>query len=390
MLTKAGANKNKIRVLQILGDPVGGIRKHVHSILLNLDADVFAQSYAYSTQACDSTFREELAEIRNVLEDRIIPLSIEKRPGFHDVYNVIKLAQFIKVNNISIVHGHGAKGGLYTRLLKKICNVKAIYTPHGGAVHRMFSPAADALYTFVERILFNMTDFFIFESKYSAEAYCTKVQKKPQNMTVNYNGVRFPNMKLIEARAQDFSYRNNYGSIFHLGVFGMLRHQKGQMYALQACEELILGKMLVLHFFGDGPDRKKLEDIVLSKGLGANVVFHGDVREVEPHMFNMDAILVPSLFESFGYVAVESMSMQKPVVASAAGGLLEIIEHGKTGLLVSTGDINSIKAAIITLIEDNEYSNRLAKAGKETFYSRFSQERMIENIKKIYLEIANY
>ncbi|MEI7529967.1 MAG: glycosyltransferase family 4 protein [Elusimicrobiota bacterium] len=377
-------------IMQIQGEPAGGIRRHVHSIILGLQgAPGLKQSYACAAAAGDAGFKRDLPALMGALEGRLLDLEIGKRPAPADILNLIKLARYIRERGVTIVHGHGAKGGAYARLLGGLCGVKAVYTPHGGAVHKMFGWTEDKLYAAAEKFFFGFTDYFIFESSYTAGAYFAKVGKEPRNWTVNHNGIPPPDLAAVQLRALALGYRPASGGALNVGVFGILRPQKGQLYAIRAAAELAARNVRIkLHLYGKGPDKAALEGEASRLGLAGDVLFHGEVAVPEPHMAAMDVILIPSLFEAFGYVAIEAFSLRKPVVAAAAGGLKEIIRDGTDGLLVSPGDPLAMAGALERLSADAGLRRELAGKGQERFSLEFTEARMIGRVSEIYARLA--
>lgn len=383
LLKKTG----KIHVMQIIGDPVGGIRKHVHSILFGLDKSLFEQSYAYSTVSCDKKFRQELVEVERYFPERVIPLNIRKNPGLSDVINLWKLKTYIKKKGIDIVHGHGAKGGAYARLLRRLCGVKAIYTPHGGTVHKMFSAVPDRIYSEIEKRLYYLTDYFIFESHYTALQYHSKVRHCTHRWIVNYGGIAPLDISDIALRSQAIEYRTRSNNILQIGVFGMLRPQKGQIYAIKAIAELSRkGIIAHLHIVGEGPDGNLLRAEADRLGISSQVFFVGDVGDVEPYIYSMDLIVIPSLFESFGYVALEALSMNKFVIASNVGGLKEIILPGKTGLLIPEGNPGEISNAVSFFL-GNVF--RKSSSDFSCHFEKFSLKTMLSNISNVYFSVLD-
>jgi glycosyltransferase involved in cell wall biosynthesis len=378
----------RLRVLQVVGDPVGGTRRHVHGLLAGLDPQRFSLFYAYSTRRCDARFREEIASLRRRLAGEL-PLSVAKGPGPRDLVNLARLARFSRAQGISVVHGHGAKGGAYARLLSRLCGLKSVYTPHGGAVHRMFSPLADAMVTATERLLLPLTDFLLFESEHTARAYQAKLGRLPARWAVNHNGIAEPNIAEVARRGAALAYPAGGGRAVRVGVFGMLRPEKGQEYAVRAAAVLArAGKPVAWHFFGDGPDRGRLEGLVRELGLQGRVSFHGDVADVDAHLWAMDLVLIPSLFESFGLTAVEAMALGKPVVASRVGGLSEVLSDGQTGCLVAPRDAGAISRAVSDFLDEPARWSAMAEAGRRDRRRRFSQERMVAAAAAVYDSLA--
>lgn len=379
-----------IHVMQIVGDPIGGIRKHVHSVIHGLDRARFVQSYAYSTTAQDEHFRREIGPLQALLLGAV-PLRIRKKPHPGDLLNLVKLIYYVKKNKVDVIHGHGAKGGLYARVVGRFCNIKSVYTPHGGMVHNMFAKWEDRLYTAVEKWLSPMTDLYIFESKYTSNSFQNKVVQLPSDRwMVNYNGIPEPNLKEVALRSQDLGYELKNHEVMQVGIFAMLRSQKGQIYAIRAISNLLAsGKdKICLHLFGDGPDKLSLRNEVVRLGLERYVIFHGDVSNVEPHMFAMDVILIPSLFESFGYVAIEAMALGKWVISSRVGGLLEVMDE-QVGMLVAPRDDVAIADALNECFNKLETLKGHAECCRNRARSEFSVNKMISRIEEAYEEQAN-
>lgn len=379
-------NARQIHVLQIVGDPVGGIRKHVHSLISGFDRRSFKVSYAYSSAAVDARFQEEIGQLSAMLE-KVVALPIRKKPHPSDLTNLWTLCRYVRHAGVDIVHGHGAKAGLYARLVGRLTGAKVIYTPHGGVVHRMFSRWEDALYTFIERRLMRYTDYFICESNYTAKALFEKLGNEPRHWCVNYNGVDFPDSD----RQPDLPLYELAGSkqAIRLGVFGMLREQKGQYYALRAMAGLVRdGFDVTLHLFGDGPDRERLTSLKAQLALDRHVFFYGDVSTPELYMSAMDLILIPSLFESFGYVAVEAMALGKPIIASATGGLCEVLSD-ETAKLIPPGDADALGKEIGNFMGKQSCFEMNAANALLQVKKRFSTKGMVHGVEKVYFSILN-
>ena len=102
----------------------------------------------------------------------------------------------------------------------------------------------------------------------------------------------------------------------------------------------------------------------------------------------LDVAVLPSYREAQGLTILEAMALSRPVVASAVGGIPEMIEHGRTGLLVPPHDPEALAAAIIRLLADHAYADMLAKGGHDLVHERFCVELMVAAIEDIYDEGA--
>lgn len=373
-----------LHVLQVTGDPVGGVRRHVHTLIRGLDPAQFRVSYAYSAAAVDAGFRND----RDWLARRLhaeLPLDIRKKPHPADIANIWRLRDFIRREQVDVVHGHGAKGGLYARVAGRLGGARTVYTPHGGAAHDMFGFPESVIYRVVERLLVPCTDHFLFESRYTADALQKKTGTLPGGWSVNPNGI-----EVVAVTPGDVARLPlpDAGRV-RFGVFGMLREQKGQRFALEAIVPLLRqGRQVSLHFFGDGPDRASLLRMAAEAGVQDAVFFHGDVSPVEPWLAAMDAVVVPSLFESFGYVAVEALLQRRPVIASATGGLTEILDGG-AGRLVPPGDASALGAVMSDFLRDPAPFRAAAQQGAIRAAAQYSAAAMVAGAAAVYRRLVD-
>jgi glycosyltransferase involved in cell wall biosynthesis len=147
---------------------------------------------------------------------------------------------------------------------------------------------------------------------------------------------------------------------------------------------------LKLVLAGDGFERPALVKLAEKLGIGDDVTFLGWVPNVTlPQYYRAAAIsVIPSLEEGFGIPAAEAMGCEVPVVASDAGGLPEVVEHGVTGLVVPRGDTPALAEAIGSLLEDPERRRRMGIAGRERALRLFDWDRSAEQFERLYLEVG--
>ncbi len=112
--------------------------------------------------------------------------------------------------------------------------------------------------------------------------------------------------------------------------------------------------------------------------------FLGFVSPVQKAVEDAAIVVVPSLGEGFGMVALEAMERGRPVIASAVGGLPEIVVDGETGLVVPSGDAEALAEAIVALAGDLERAAAMGAAGRERALSEFTPERSARRIEELY------
>lgn len=140
---------------------------------------------------------------------------------------------------------------------------------------------------------------------------------------------------------------------------------------------------------GDGPELGPAERRLRALGLRDRVVLHGHRHEVADLLAQADVFVLPSSQESFGVAALEAMACGLPVVASAVGGLPEVIDHGETGLLAPVGDVDAFAAAILDLIAHPERARGMGAAAREVARARFSMDAALDRYEDLYRRLTH-
>lgn len=139
-----------------------------------------------------------------------------------------------------------------------------------------------------------------------------------------------------------------------------------------------------LLLMGDGPDRSRAEWLVNQKGLRKKVEFMGKVDRVYEKLSIADLMVAPSEMESFGLAALESMACEVPTVATAVGGVSEVIEHGRSGFLAEVGDVETMARCAIEILSDETRLREMGKVARWEAQTRFCSSRIIPEYEKFY------
>lgn len=146
-----------------------------------------------------------------------------------------------------------------------------------------------------------------------------------------------------------------------------------------------------LFLAGDGPERGSLAGLIASRGLSSRVSLLGHLSrpEMESRFAGAWVQAVPSLWEEpFGLVAAESMMRGTAVVASRAGGLAEIVQDRRSGLLVPPGDVDALAGALLELLQSPDRADAMGRAGREVALARFSQSAYVEQFIRLYERLS--
>jgi N-acetyl-alpha-D-glucosaminyl L-malate synthase BshA len=138
---------------------------------------------------------------------------------------------------------------------------------------------------------------------------------------------------------------------------------------------------------GDGPERRHVEAFLQQLGLTPHVRMIGESRDVVPVLQESSVFLLPSEVESFGLAALEAMSCGVPVVASNAGGIPEVVEHGKTGFLHPVGDVEAMAQSTLRLLEDAALRRSMSLAAREACLARWQLGPIVDAWEALYARV---
>jgi glycosyltransferase involved in cell wall biosynthesis len=142
---------------------------------------------------------------------------------------------------------------------------------------------------------------------------------------------------------------------------------------------------LRFHIVGDGPRKRELQDLVIARGLGRHVEFLGHRDDVPSLLASADAFVLPSRSEAFPNSVIEAMAAGLPVVASAVGGLLDLIDGGRTGILVPPSDSDALTSALRFLVENPARAASMGRAARTEIQQRYSFDRMVSAFERLYV-----
>jgi glycosyltransferase involved in cell wall biosynthesis len=318
-----------LKIVHCFRSPVGGIFRHVRDLV---DAQVAAGHQVGII--CDSTtggsFEEQLfREVERKLSLGLTRVAMQRHIGPGDVVAAWRTFKVIRSLHPDVLHGHGAKGGVYARVFGSLLRVfrsrvARLYSAHGGSLHYDQNTVTGTVFFRIESLLERMTDHLLFVSQYELTTYTKKVHAPRVPFSVIYNGLQANEFEPSRpnANAADFLF------------IGMMRDLKGPDIFIdafsRACKDT--GKNLTAVMVGDGEDRNKYLEQVKGLGLAGQIEFHMPMpaREAFPMA---RAIVVPSRAEAMPYIVLEALAAGMPMIASAVGGIPEIFGPGSYALI---------------------------------------------------------
>ena len=241
------------------------------------------------------------------------------------------------------------------------------------------------LSSWIEKTAVEAADRVIAVSRQMREDILAHFSVDPAKVVVIHNGIDPERFRRTERRdALDrFGVRTPY-----VLFVGRVTDQKGIFHLLEAAKLLPAGVRVVL--CASAPDTPEIEER-LRRALPAhpNVVW---INEMVPHdvvvqLYSHAAVFAcPSVYEPFGLINLEAMACETPVVASAVGGILEVVVDGETGLLVAPARPEALVAALTRVLENPPLGRAMGRAGRQRVEERFSWARVAERTEQVYAD----
>jgi glycosyltransferase involved in cell wall biosynthesis len=353
----------------------GGAQKYVFDLATNLPKGDFDVAVAAGG---NGMLFEKLrdAGIRTIS----IPSLDRDLNFFSDLRIFFSLIKLLRTEKPDVIHINSSKMGGIGALAGRIAGVqKIIFTAHGWPFLEDRSLFQKKLITLASWL----TAFFATDVIDITKTTFEQTQKwllVGDKIKLIHNGINAENFKLVP----NTKIRDSFpaGSII-VGTIGELHQNKAQWLLVEAMKG-IENKNICLAIVGEGEKRKNLEKEIAGYGIGDRVKLFGfmDAREA---LLNFDIFALPSKKEGLPYVILEAGLAGLPVIANDVGGIPDIIENGKTGILVpAANNVRELEKAIEDLASDPEEQKRLGAALREKVLREFSLKQMLTETKKLY------
>ena len=184
-----------------------------------------------------------------------------------------------------------------------------------------------------------------------------------------------------------YSWRAAERPIRRIVTVANLRPERGHDVLFEAAR-IVLRRCPDVEFViaGDGPRRAELETLARRLDIASQVRFLGHCEHVAPLLAECDAFVLPSRSEASPNSVLEAMASGLPIVATRVGGIREVIDHQRTGVLVPPDDARALGYALLDLIQWNTHATALGQAARTAVETRYSLERMVTAYERLYAD----
>lgn len=300
--------------------------------------------------------------------------------GLAIVRCLYELYRIVRNNNFDLIHSNGALSDLLSIPVSKLLGIPCISTCHGFTISKSITQHRVGLFMlkFCSRII----------------AVSEEILKELVKSRIDESRI-----VVITNAIQAVSEGNNIEEqrlrkrkLFHIGLDELVIGYVGRLSAEKGLKDLIEAGALLKQkdsgirvlIIGDGPEREELKRLTISRGLENEVIFTGFLHDIEEWLPVLDVFVLPSHTEGTPMALLEAMSMGLPIVATAVGGIPNIIQDGKNGLLVRPEDYKDLSEKISMLKNDLKLRNKLATEALNTIKIHYNVNDWVRKIENEY------
>jgi len=357
---KPRSGDGRLNVLQVCdhlgweGSRMHGVKRLFSWMIPRFDASRYNVSLV-------SLRKKDLSE--ETLESLGIDISYLHRSKF-DPATLTALLKVMDRQQTDILHLHGYGATTFGRIAGQMRGLPTILHEHANLTTTpWFQKVAD-------RMLAPATDIAIAVSKSTAEFVINARQMPPERVKVVYLGVPLEEFSRNRTVQEIAEARHELGALageFVAGTVTRLHDSKGNSYLVDAAQAVLRDRPKArFYLFGEGPLRPELEAQAKALGLGNRFVFGGFTRDVARTVSAFDINVFPSLWEGTPLTVFETLAMGKPIVATDADGLMDVLTDEHDALIVPKRDAAALARAIVRLIDSPEDRARLSVHARVT------------------------
>jgi glycosyltransferase involved in cell wall biosynthesis len=354
-----------MKILQICSArSIGGGERY----LADLSNSLFGRGHdVFIALAPDAPLKDELSAVP---KDNIL---FSRMRNALDVFSAFELADFVRRNDIEIIHGHLARDYPLAAFAARLAKKPFVLTRH------VLFPLKR-----LQKLILKKVGGIIAPSNAIADSLEKQNLFSTDKITIIRYGINLEHFSQLEKTLNE---------IFIVGTIGHLAPIKGHDIFVRAAE-IVLKTQKNIRFIIVGEDkshsgenRRELEDLITRLDLKSKIELAGWTDDVRPFLQKFDLFVSAARAEAFGLVMVEAMAYGLPVIATGSEGALEIIEDGASGVLVPNEDAEIMAEKILELFDNKEKRELLIRNARQRVEEHFSLERMVTKTEEFYRRV---
>ena len=325
---------------------------------------------------------------------QVVPELGRRISPWSDAVAFVRLLGLLRRVAPDVVHTHTAKAGALGRVAAAVYNVTrsprhrclVVHTFHGHVMNGYFGPTTNRLVRVAERGLARLSDRIVTISERQRQDIVARYRiASPGRVSVVPLGFELEPLVDLPPAERARKALGLPADVLVVGFVGRLVPVKQPLALIEAFAQLSASHpTAVLLVVGDGELRPAVEHDVARRGLSERVVFAG-WRSDLPNVYSaVDIVALTSRNEGTPVALIEAMAAGRAVVATDVGGVADLVEHGTSGLLVSSGDMRALGDALARLAADPDERRRLGRNGRAHALARYRADRLADDLDRLY------
>ncbi|MBL7130405.1 MAG: glycosyltransferase family 4 protein [Candidatus Omnitrophica bacterium] len=373
----------KIKLLQMITKlDLGGAQLSTLELIKGLDKDIYE---VYLITSDKGILINDIILISKI-KLHLLPSLRRESNILYDIKALFDIYNFIRLQNIDIVHTHSSKAGILGRWAAKLAGVRVIiHTVHGWGFHEYQNKIKKYFYIFLEKITAIITDQIITVTEHDIS--------KGLNYGVGnkhkYNLIRYGINKNRFSISNNGSFREKMGvdnGCFVVGMIACFKPQKSPLdFVFSAARVAKYISDVKFVMVGDGQLKDKVVALIERLNLKNKFVLLGWQRKIPEIISSFDVLVLTSLWEGLPIVFLEAMAGRKPIVATNIDGNSEVVDDGVNGFLVNPRDSYVLADRIIYLFKNRNLSLQMGEKGRSFLNKEYELKHMISRIDSFYL-----
>jgi len=283
-----------------------------------------------------------------------------------------------------ILHVHGYASADFGRLAAWRLGAALILHEH------FADPKMPAYQSLADRALSGLTHRAIAVSQSTAEFLVRDRYVRRDKVRLIFNGAPLEEFQPRDPRQSSLRKQLGLGDAPLVGTIGRLNTQKGHKYLLSAARQVLLRRKDVLFLIvGDGDLETELRQTARDLGISEHVVFAGHRTDIPNILSALEVLCLPSIYEGTPLTLFEGMAAAKAIVSTAVDGCGEVLEDGKTALLVPARDPDALAGALLRVLEDPDLRKSLGAAAREAS-TRYDIGACVAQMQALYDEVLGH
>lgn len=390
---------NHKKILYIITKSVwGGAGKYVYDLAVNLPKNEFEVFVAAGAASNAADGENKLAqEIKKANIPYFEIKNFKRDIGlFKDIRAFFEILKLLRKLRPDVVHVNSSKAGgiaglaaLLYKLLTIHYSLRTIFTAHGWAFHEKRPKWQNFLIRLFSKITVLFYDTIICVSEFDRQSALKNNIAKPQKLITIHNGINAQKTEFLTKEqalthlARLVGHRMSDNKMI-IGTIGEFTKNKGQKYLIEAIKLLPASYSLLTFIIGWGEEKRNLELRIRNYELGDKIMLIDNLSPAAPYLKAFDIFVLPSIKEGLPYTLLEAGLAELPVIATDVGGNPEIIENGKTGILIPPANSEALANAIEKLIKNESLRKTLAQNLHQKILNEFSFGRMLKQTIELY------